>query len=172
MNKALLLAGAVCLFGAAEAQAMNVDPYVGMDYVYSDMDMNHGADNRLENKFNSLSINAGAKLHENFGVEVYYQQSDAEKKHGNKSRFYSYGVDALGYLPVTQNIDLIGSVGIGQYEFKAGGNEDDLGYRVGVGAQYSFNNNWAARAMIREVFLDKDVMGDTLEFAAGVRYNF
>lgn len=173
MRKTLLLAGVACLFGASQAQAvMNMDPYVGMDYVYSDMDMNHGMDHKLENKFNSLSLNTGVKFNEYVGAEVYYQQSDTEKKQGNKSRFYSYGVDAIGYLPVAENVDLIGSLGIGQYEFKAGGSEDDIGYRVGVGAQYSFNDNWAARAMIREVFLDKDVMGDMLEFAAGVRYSF
>ncbi len=172
MKKALLLAGVACILGVSQAQAMTVDPYVGLDYVYSDMDMKHGADHQLENKFNSLSFNAGAKLHENFGVEAYYQQSDTEGKHGRDSRFYSYGVDAMGYLPVAQNIDLIGSLGIGQYEFRAGGDDNGLGYRVGVGAQYSFNNNWSARAMVREVFLDEDVMDNMFEVAAGVRYNF
>lgn len=173
MKKTLLLAGAVCLVGISQAQAMiKADPYIGLDYVYSDMDMNHGRDHNIENKFNSLSINAGAKLHENFGLEAYYQQSDSEKKHGHKSRFYSYGVDAMGYLPVADKVDLIGSVGIGQYEFRSGGDENDLGYRIGVGAQYSFNNNWAARAMVREVFLDSDTMDNMLEFSAGVRYNF
>lgn len=173
MKKTLLLAGVACLIGVSQAQAMmKVDPYVGLDYVYSDMDMNRGRDHQLENKFNSFSVNAGAKLHENFGVEAYYQQSDTEKKRGNKSRFYSYGVDALGYLPVADKVDLIGAVGIGQYEFRAGGDENDLGYRIGVGAQYSFNDNWAARAMVREVFLDSDTMDDMLEFSAGVRYNF
>lgn len=173
MKKTLLLAGVACIMGASQAQAMmKVDPYIGMDYVYSDMDMSKGRDHNLENKFNSLSLNAGAKLHENFGVEVYYQQSDTEKKHGNNSRFYSYGIDAMGYLPVAENVDLIASVGLGQYEFRAGGDEDDLGYRFGLGAQYSFNDNWAARAMVREVLVDSNTMDDMLEFSAGVRYSF
>lgn len=172
MKKVLLLAGVALALGASQAQAMMASPYVGMDYVYTDMDMRHGADHQLENKFNSLSVNAGAKLNKNFGVEAYYQQSDTESKHGRDSRFYSYGVDAMGYLPVAQNVDLIGSLGIGQYEFRAGGDDNGLGYRVGVGAQYSFNDNWAARAMVRKVFIDEDVMDNMLEFAAGVRYSF
>lgn len=172
MKKVLLLAGVAFALGVSQAQAMMATPYVGMDYVYTDMDMRHGADHQLENKFNSLSVNAGTKLNKNFGVEAYYQQSDTESKHGRDSRFYSYGIDAMGYLPVAHNVDLIGSIGVGQYEFRAGGDDNGLGYRVGVGAQYSFNDNWAARAMVRKVFIDENVMDDMLEFAAGVRYSF
>lgn len=174
MKKTLLLASAAVVamgFNAAEA-SMNVTPYVGLDYVYSNMDMKHGNSHRLEDKFNSLSANVGAKFHPNFGIEAYYQQSDTEKKHGNQSRFFSYGADLTGYLPVTQNLELIGSLGIGQYEFRAGGSEDDLGYRIGLGAQYNLSQNWAVRGIVREVFLDKDVMGDTTEFSAGIRYSF
>lgn len=173
MKKTLLLAGVACLLSANQVQAaMNMTPYVGMDYVYSDMDMNNGKEDKLENKFNSLAINTGVKFNEYVGLEAYYQQSDTEKKHGNNSRFYSYGADVMGYLPVSEKVDLIGSLGLGQYEFRAGGDEDEIGYRIGLGAQYSFNDNWAARAMVREVLLDSDTMDNMLEFNAGVRYSF
>ena len=103
MKKTLLLAGVASLFAVNAANA-EVLPYVGLDYNYSSYGMDNYVRDYLEDDYHSLSLIAGAKLHENFGLEAFYQRSLNEKNSydGDKysSRIQSYGVDALGYLPL------------------------------------------------------------------------
>ena len=184
MKKTLLLAGVACLFAANAANA-EVKPYVGLDYNYSSFGMDHDANTALEDDYNNLSLIAGAKLHENFGLEAFYQRSLNEKNtdpEGDKfsSRIQAYGVDALGYLPLgcDKQVELIAGVGLGQYEMKyrlqgeGSDKEEALGYRLNVGAQYNIDENWSVRGRYRHVYLQHSFLNDLNEFSAGVRYNF
>lgn len=184
MNKMLLLAGVAGLFAANTANA-EIKPYAGLDYNYSSFDFDSGISNDLEDDYNSLSLIAGAKFHENFGTEAFYQMSDKNKNtssDGSKysSKFQAYGVDALGFLPLgcDKKVELIAGVGIGQYIMKyelvgAGSDKEEaIGYRLNAGAQYNIDENWSVRGMYRHVYLEKAFMNDINEFSAGVRYNF
>lgn len=180
MNKTLLLAGAAC-FLAFNANAVEVKPYVGLDYNYSitNTDNDHG----WANNFNSGSIVAGTKITPYAGVEAFWQlgYKATDRLEGTKTTSYfdAVGIDALGYLPLgCSNFELIGSAGIANYKFKdkavgEGTHKDyGIGYRLGAGAQYNVSENIGVRAMYRHAFIDNATTNDINEYSLGVRYSF
>lgn len=188
MKKVLLLAGVAALF-AVNANAADVKPYVGLDYVYSMADIDKTEGHQLfEEDLNAFALSAGAKLHKNFGVEAFYQRSESETKRTldvieGKADYQAYGVDLVGYLPVgcEDKLELLGSVGAGYYDVDAkmsalgrsmNADDEGLGLRFGVGAQYNFTQNWGARVMARYVDTDIDGMDNMVDLTAGVRYTF
>nr|DAI59735.1 MAG TPA: outer membrane protein [Caudoviricetes sp.] len=189
MRTTLLLAGVAALF-AVNANAAEIKPYVGLDYVYSmaDIDKTDGME-AFEEDLNAFAISAGAKLHKNFGVEAFYQQSEeGEKKFSNcktTNEYKAYGVDLIGYLPVgsDEKLELLGSVGAGYYDadvkvnvynppVQVSADDQGLGLRFGIGAQYNFTQNWGARVMARYVDTDIDGMDNMVDLTAGIRYTF
>ncbi|MBP5698492.1 MAG: outer membrane beta-barrel protein [Alphaproteobacteria bacterium] len=109
----------------------------------------------------------------------------------------SYGIDLLAYLPLNQQLDLLASVGVGQYEFEtrakgkitwdsdeankyyyidsATTNKDfdSAGIRVGLGLQYNIEDTVALRGMVRYVKLSKDdYIKNLVEMSLGVFYLF
>ncbi len=184
MKKTLLLAGVACAF-AFNANAMEIKPYVGLDYNYSSLGIAKNTANwNVEDDYHNASIVAGAKLHKNFGLEAFYQRSLNESRSVQEttkvtSRLSGYGIDALGYLPLgcDQKVELIGGLGLGEYELKErafiGTNkEEGLGYRMNVGAQYNINDKLAVRGMFRHVIVEHGDLDRINEYSAGIRYSF
>lgn len=194
MKKTLLLAGVASLF-AMNVNAVEFKPYVGLDYVYSDAGMKHDYDEYFETKYNSFKFDLGAKLNKNFGLEVFYQQSGEEDKNFDigaplevSTKFKAYGVDAIGYLPLNDKLEGLGSIGFAKYNFEAEervvdgmgvysaeSDEDNLGIRFGLGLQYNITDNVAVNGMARYIKLndsDDDVIEDMTELSVGARYTF
>lgn len=115
----------------------------------------------------------GAKFTPNFGVEaevaggvdgdtVYTATGPAKVKMEHQVAGY-----AVGYLPVTSNLDLLGRVGYGTTKFKgpAGsafdGGQDSWNY--GVGAEYRFDDKNGLRAdWTRSDYTKGDLSSDTV----------
>ena len=183
MKKTLLLAGVAALV-SFNANAMEMKPYVGLDYVYSMVDFEDGdMDKVVEDDLNAFAITAGAKMHKNFGLEAFYQQSKEESKKTlglkAKDKYKAYGVDAIGYLPIDHEgkFEVLGSLGLGYYDadVKFAGfsdSDDGLGYRIGAGAQYNITENVAARVMARYADVDIDGVDNMVDVTAGIRYSF
>ena len=168
---------------AANANAMEYNPYVGVEYGYSFV--NGGVD---ANNFNSGKVFVGSQYNQNFGVEAFYQRTTSDKKAvkdgpgAYKVKYEAYGIDALGYLPMgcDQDVSLIGTVGLAYYDVKSkneGGKADYegmWGYRMGAGAEYNVTENVAVRALARYTKLDQrlDSANDMMEYSLGARYNF
>lgn len=191
MKKMLLLATAATLLSMnANANMMqDMKPYIGLDYVYTDADISKVDHvSMYKHKFDSANINIGMRTC-NMGVEAYYQMSTKEKKtvldtYKTKTDFYSFGADLMGYKPVYEKVELIGALGLGQYDFTAKGHEiatgqklkhrDDsgIGIRMGAGVQYNFTDHFAVRAMGRYTWLDVDHVNHLQEFVIGARYSF
>lgn len=183
MKKAVLLAGAACLFaGAANAE---ITPYVGLDGNYSTLDWAYDIEDSVEDDYQSVSFVAGSRIIRNFGVEAFYQLSNGEKNKDayeglNHSRFTAYGVDALGYLPLgcEGKVDLIAGAGIAEYTFKVRNTFDgtakdhSTGYRLNAGAQYNIDENWSVRGMYHHVYTQNSYVDAIDEFSIGFRYNF
>lgn len=198
MKKSLLLASVALSMFATNANAIEFKPYVGLDYSYTEASTNDVVvedvlipSDFYENTFNSFAINLGTKLNKNFGLEAFYQKSDS--KEGEEislmvndtpiasdkieTSFEAFGVDVQGYLPISEKIELVGSVGIGKYEFEMDGfgknvSENEIGYRLGGGVQYNMNEHFALRGVARYVILDSEAVDGMTEFSAGVRYTF
>ena len=189
MKKTLLLAGVAALV-SFNANAMEMKPYVGLDYVYSMADIDKvDGEKMFEEDLNAFAITAGAKLHKNFGLEAFYQQSMEESKNSTegkgKDEYNAFGIDAIGYLPIDQagKFELLGSLGIGYYDVdyklrehatgvRYSDGDDGFGYRIGAGAQYNITENVAARVMARYADIDVDGIDNMVDVTAGIRYSF
>ena len=197
MKKSLLLAGIAVSLLPINANAIELKPYVGLDYVYSNASTNDfvvqdvlvGKD-LYENKFNSVNINVGASVNNYFDIEAFYQNSAKEK--GDElylfdssnfytdkieTSFYAYGIDTIGHLPVKEKFSAIASLGLGMYEFEMSGfgmtvKKDGIGVRLGAGIQYDINKHFAFRGMARHVFLNMNSVDNMTEFSFGLKYNF
>lgn len=115
------------------------------------------------------NVFVGARFNEYFGAELglgFVQKrtviNNAVNGNGviatNKTN--NVYVDALGFMPVASKVSLVGAVGVGFLKDSArvsfngvdqgkGSSKRKMGFRVGAGAQYDFNENVAARAMVR-----------------------
>ena len=59
-----------------------------------------------------------------------------------------------------------------KWKFEGDGDDKGMGYRLGAGAQYNFNDNIAARAMVRYVDTDIDGLDNIVDLTLGIRYTF
>ena len=192
MKKTLLLAGVASLF-AANAQALELTPYVGADYNLNFVNRSHNnltLNNFVPGKYHSGSINVGTKISPYFAVEAFGELS----KHATKkflgiikshTEYGAYGLDAFGILPLGcyGEWEVLGTAGIGRYRFEQKFGPKSIfgslhetehvwGWRLGAGVQYNITENWGVRAMYRHIaFVNKDIRGfDTMSL--GVRYAF
>lgn len=175
MNKTLLMAGVASLI-AFNANAVDFKPYIGADIGYSHVELNEPF-NLFDDNFVLGSINIGSKITKNFGVEASTQNSAKNESYGVDLSYNGYGLDVFGYLPVNNNVELFASAGVGFYKFEMEGygysdNEDKTAFRVGAGAQYNFDDNWAIRGMLRHIFVDSYAVDTLTELSAGIKYNF
>lgn len=122
--------------------------------------------NKTDSSLNSINGRVGAKLTPHFGVEGELAVGtngdtvdSGRYKLTNRKAAY-----AVGYLPVTPNLDLIGRVGVSDTKLKNYSDtpavEDGQAFDVGVGAQYNLNSAYSIRGdLTRSEF--KDGRGDS-----------
>ncbi len=117
----------------------------------------------------------GIKFHENFGLEagysfgkkLKYTQNNIEGSNINGNwnvKVRNVYLDLMGFVPVADQFELIGGIGLGRLMFKgdninftnvpAGANisssvnyKNKTSWRVKLGAQYNFTNNFGVRAL-------------------------
>lgn len=171
----------------------HIRPVLGADFVYSVL--NFSDDSGIikefaEDEYKAFSVSLGAKFNPYFGIEGFYQHSEeGESNKLNytegklKTSYIAYGVDLIGYLPTdVQNVTLLGSLGLGQYEFEAkydgryesvSATEDGLGIRLGAGLQTNINDNVSFRLMGRYSHIDtEDAVDNMIDLTAGFRFYF
>ncbi|MBQ8870639.1 MAG: outer membrane beta-barrel protein [Alphaproteobacteria bacterium] len=192
MKKTLLLAGVISLLNFnANAQFYQQPQYnysdiqngirtmFGIDYLYAMTDTDYQVHN--------FSFSGGIKLHPYFGVEAFFQKSltEAENRYSNM-KYIAYGLDFIGYIPLDSKFDLIGTIGIGNTEYSIEEYDSDvysynkeydaIGYRIGLGGQYNFNDMVSARFMARYNFIFNDVdyrsIDSMIDLTAGLRLYF
>lgn len=169
-----------------------IRPYIGVDVAMSSMDLedNDYGDysEYMEDSHNSLSLVVGAKFNRHVGVEAFIQQSSEEDKDYGEGKttnqYNAIGVDLIGYMPVSHELELLASLGMAQYNFNVKEEYEDyeywekdslntLGIRLGIGAQFYMTDNVALRGMARYVqFSDDDIIKNMVEFSLGLRYMF
>ncbi len=169
-----------------------IRPVLGADFVYSFVNFSDYSGiikEFSEDEFKAFSVSLGAKFNSYFGIEGFYQQSEegeSNKYHkinisglgeGKlKTSYIAYGVDLIGYLPTdVQNVTLLGSLGLGQYEFEGkyetiNEKEDKIGIRLGAGLQNSINDNVSFRLMGRYSHINSDSVDNMIDLTAGLRF--
>lgn len=195
-----------------------IRPYIGVDVATVSAKSNNNkkwlddyyeGENPFHNSnddHSAISFVMGTRFNRYFGIEGFYEISD--KKDISESytddpdmytdyykgsvKYHAVGIDIQGYVPLSQEFELLASLGLGQYYFESKGAlyEDQYGYddeefnswsnsnaslgiRMGVGAQYNINEHFALRAMARYVKLNNDdIIKNMTEFSLGLRYMF
>ena len=123
-----------------------------------------------------LGVFAGSRITENLGFELGYTglmgakfklDNPAFKTSSLKTKSHNLYADVLGFIPMSSEVDVIASVGAGRLSTKFTGDIQQViagalsakqnlsmksrktGLRLGLGAQYKFNENVGMRFMAR-----------------------
>lgn len=159
----------------------------------------------------NIGIVFGVRPNRNIGIELFYNRSYNKsnvtqidnKTLGNIdyhlaneyiTEYQAFGIDLLGYLPVTDYFDFIAFVGVGQYDIdveagiksyylessgqsavdegKFDLSEDKLAWRVGLGFQFNIARGLVLRSMYRYIRLNTDTIDYLQEFSVGLRFLF
>lgn len=190
MKKTLLLASvaSVIAYGANAADysysnMMNdVEPYIGADYVYSNVKFG-GRAKSMKDSYHSGAVYLGTRMYDYLGLEAFFQMagkrenSKPDGKH--EAEFLAYGADLYGYMPLwCGNFNLLGSLGAANYRWRfkypevKAKHQNRIGYRAGIGFQYDFSENWAMRVMGRYTYLGMSRVNNLKEVTAGLKYTF
>lgn len=199
MNKSVLMAGAfIALAGAAQAaDDMGLKPYVGVDLVRTwadyenDPTLGVNTNDLFKDKVDGISPYVGLQINKHVGVELSYLGTEDAKKSDvlgsgvdSKVRITGIAADVVGTLPVSADgrFAVLGSAGIGRFKGRmsatdgsttVSADDSDVGYRLGVGAQYQFTDNWGVRAMMRYTKVDfEDTVNNLVTGSVGVNYKF
>ena len=171
MNKKILAAACGLLMSSGFALAHDdMNFYVGGELGYNKHGYASEFKDEISNDQGSIkskvptgTLLIGGKFHENFGAEVgytFFKKAKVEMPNLNTNYIKTNNMylDLLGYMPVDSCFDLIGAVGIGRIKVKLEDNSNannisfskgKVGFRLGAGAQYKFDDHFAARAMVR-----------------------
>lgn len=156
MKKSLIAATAVAAaLVAAPAMAQDISWYGSVGYsVLDDDTFNFGA---IDGRIGGRTQHFGLELDGAVGVkDDSVLGVDVELNH-------TVAVYAVGFLPVSDNFELIGRIGLGNTEVEAAGvDADDDSFNVGIGGQWSWNENNAIRGDY--TYMDFDNGGDANQF--------
>lgn len=156
------------------------DIVLGADFTRSHFSYENGAENYLEDNYNSIGPVIGISMN-GFGIEGYYNKTFSDStKNDTDSKIKTYGADFVIRLPTNEYIDFVGSVGYAKYEFERnlnGTSEEKLdchGPRFGLGMQINFNRHIGLRAMYHYTSINSgiDYFDSINEITAGIRLSF
>ncbi len=135
-----------------------------------------------------INVFLGARFNEYVGAELgfgFIQQVKANVVNNLQAtnKISNIYADVLGFANVAPKVDLIGAVGLGRLKSKANVagavfnnigalNKGRVGLRFGVGAQYNFDENWGARAMVRYQKGNKNFLKSNTSVSVGGMYIF
>jgi opacity protein-like surface antigen len=186
-SKILAAAAAGLVIGgtAQAAEMADVRPYVGAELSFNMPKYNNAittTGTAVDIKKNKLGggINAGAKICEYFGVEIGYNQVMKAKNGNYSGRIKNLYLDGMGYFAANPDINLIASVGVGRLKQSISGfdivngsaTKAKISYRLGLGAEYKFDENVTGRLMFRHQKGNKDFLKNMNSIALGVSYTF
>ncbi len=161
------------------------------------------------NSNNNIGIVIGTRPHSNFGMEAFYNRTyskntttqfdntitGSEEHHiigTYTSSYQAFGVDLIGYLPVTDYFDFLAFVGLGEYMFDNSADfevrhlepnevvdtfntdfdENKLAWRVGGGFQFNIARGLVLRTMYRFIKVKTSTIKNMQEWSVGVRFLF
>lgn len=161
------------------------------------------------NSNDNIGIVIGTRPGPNFGIEAFYNRTYSKNtttQYDNQivghpeyhfigtytSSYQAFGVDIIGYLPVTDYFDFLAFVGLGQYMFDNSADfevrhlegtevvdtfntdfdEHKLAWRVGGGFQFNIARGIVLRSMYRFIKVKTDTIKNMQEWSVGIRFLF
>lgn len=194
MKKSLYV-GAVMLslISTANAAERAFSPYIGVELGSTSISSDFAVFD--EEAFTTFKGNLGFRYGKYIGAEVSYETSaenDATIRvsptiiEKDEAKYSAFGIDVLGYLPLNDKFDLIGSFGVAKYSFdsewKANGDsgkvsEDKTSVRIGLGAQFNLNKNigftlMAKYSPISIEYNNLDMVDGLFNISLGAKFSF
>lgn len=171
---------ALALIGSG-AWAADSGFYMGGDIGRTKNNANATTDPRANVKKSDTSygIYGGYQLNRYLAAEVGVARLGTQKIGNTNSKTTTYSLDAIGRLPVSDSLAVYGRLGGAHYERSYNGIPNErahsVGLKVGVGADYAINKNWAVRTELTRynhmpVAAGYGQHSDALSM--GVRYQF
>lgn len=183
INRNLIIAAAAsALLLPASAFAIGTDPgfYLGGKVGAS------STDSVIDDSDTSLGIYGGYRINPYFAVEAEYTDFGKFDVRFRQLEFdnprlgpRTWGARAIGFVPINENIELLGSIGAHSFDTNP---RDDEGFRevvgsnsstdlfYGLGAQFNFNGGMSLRTQYQR-YEFKDA-GKINELSLGVHYRF
>ena len=153
MKTFILAAASALTIGSFASAALAQDTSSNSDVgrVYGSIGVQGQDNHKTGSNLGSVNARVGTKITPHFGVEgeAAWGTNDDNTAAGKYRLTNKVGVYGVGYLPVSSNVDLLGRVGVSDTDLKApavaGKLEQGTAVDYGVGAQYHFNSDYAAR---------------------------
>lgn len=156
----------------------------------------------------NIGIILGFRPHTNFGFEAFYNRSYNRNEvtqydavsvgvpnyhmiNSYTSEYQAFGLDLIGYAPITRYFDIVAMAGLGKYKFKNQAtfearylqgpseysvsynfNESKLAYRVGGGVQFNMADNVVLRLMYKYININSDTIRYLQEYSVSLRFLF
>lgn len=173
MKKLVVGLGVAALALSTTAMAANEGWYAGVEAGY-DKYSNTGVDSTYATTYPGVkvtdtsglaaAIKGGYNFTQNFGVQVAltkYSDMKFKDTAGDSQtvKVSSADIMAMGYLPLDDQFDLFGGVGIARVVGKASHSDDSKETRPKalVGVSYALDQNWSANLSYNRVFGAKEV---------------
>jgi opacity protein-like surface antigen len=168
---------ALCFYtnNALAADEYEYTPYLGVGY-----DFSHTSRAKDTADYSAAQVYIGSDYSRYFGTELFFAQSDNNKKGSAvKTSYRAYGLDLAAYLPLTDGFSLLATAGIEERVLKRKlysekhRNEHGYGYRFGGGLRYNVTENWRIRMVARYINFD-GISGvrHAAEYTTGIEYVF
>jgi OOP family OmpA-OmpF porin len=179
---ALLAAAGMAVSAASMAQAKSAETgfYAGATFGQSEADGSCPAGFSCDFKDTDWKIFGGYRINRNFAAEVFYaDHGEISIRAGGASataESSTFGVAALGILPLGNQFEVFGKIGIGNTSvdasataggFSASAGDSGSDILFGVGAVFNFTRNLGVRAEY-ERYNDSEI--DVLSI--GLQYRF
>lgn len=143
--------------------------FVGVSFGRSDIDVS-GFDRET-----GFKIFGGFRANENVAISLAYVDLGEFEEGDASIETDGFNLSAIGILPLSENFELFAKLGVFRWdsELKISGlgsaDDDDTGFSFGLGAGYSFFDNFALNAEFQRFDLD----GDNIDLlSAGLVYSF
>lgn len=181
----------VLICGTTNAYS-NFKPYIGIDAGLNIAD--YTIDTELDDQYYSGTINAGARIGNNFGVELFFTHSSTNDMEyisttdtlNHEIYYMAYGFDIFAYYNINRDFDFFTSFGVGNYkvynkieyinlyeELSTKESENNVTTRFGIGVMYTFPGDDVSMLLQYQYIPVNDELFHTMsEFSIGARYIF
>lgn len=170
----------------------NFRPYIGINAGYNVA--NYTIPENLDKNYISATINAGARIGNNFGVELFFLHSSTNNLDyiyeyysiNHELYFQSFGFNIYGYYGLNKDFDFFTTFGVANYHienqfdyFDGFSNSEEkmtfnnVSTQLGIGLMYTFpGDNISILAQYQYMPINTTFINNMSEFSIGMRYTF
>ncbi len=190
--KKIYIAALVFLLNCVPSYSNTFSPYIGLDLGANVAD--YTFETELEDVYYYGTINAGARIGGNFGIELFAILSEKNKidyvndlySETFSFNYNAFGFDIFAYSGLSKTFDFFTSFGVANYKINASyeytdlyqttydsDSDNNIGTRIGVGLMFNFpGDNISGLIKYNYIPLNNSLINTISEFSIGFRYLF